>query len=37
MPYSLLHEAYQAFLRSGHAQTVFWSPGELPTVYTGTR
>lgn len=36
MPFDHLRPAYEAFLRSDHAQTVFWTPGELPTVHTGT-
>jgi hypothetical protein len=36
MPFALLRQAYEAFLRDGRAQTVLWTPGERATVYTTT-
>jgi hypothetical protein len=37
MPFGFLQSAYEAFLRDRRAQTIFWSPGALPTVYIGPR
>lgn len=36
MPFELLREPHEAFLRDGRVQTVFWTPGERATVYAAT-